>query len=140
MKITLRTYRPFDINKLAHERYTATLFGNPVSVSRVEEDGTPIVEHEVDVFRSHLLPVKTLDEASAYVESNFGDLLAELTSEEIIQEKLKAKEEAERYLQSTDYRTLKAIRELPEVQAKLEELYPGELERNRQAAAAAAAI
>ena len=134
MKITLSQYRPFDINKLSESHYTATLFGNPRAVSRFEEDSTEVVEHEVDVYHSEILPVASLEEANDYMDANFEKLLSDLTIEEEYRARLKRKEEAEQYLNSTDYRTLKAVRELPEVQAKLEELYPGELDRNRSAA------
>lgn len=140
MKITLRTYRPFDINKLAENVYTATLFGNPIPKTHIEEDGTESVEHEVDVYRSEILPAESLEEASEYVQQNFDAMVIDLSTEESYQKKLKAKEEAEQYLKSTDYRTLKAVREIPEVRAKLEELYPGEIDRNIKAAETAKAV
>lgn len=140
MRITMGTYRPFDINKLADGVYTATLFGYPKVVSRIDEKGAEITEHEVDVFRSGILPAASLMEANAYVEQHFESMLTDLAAEEAYHLKLKEKEEAEQYLNSTDYRTLKAVRELPEVRAKLEELYPGEIERNRAAAEAVKAV
>jgi len=140
MRITMGTYRPFDINKLADGVYTATLFGYPKMISRQDEEGTEILEHEVEVLRSGILPAASLEEAAAYMEQHFESMLTDLAAEEAYHLKLKEKEEAEQYLKSTDYRTLKAVRELPEVRAKLEELYPGEIERNRAAAEAARAI
>lgn len=140
MKITMSEYRPFDINRLAEGVYTATLFGYPKPITKTEEDGSEIVEHQVDVYRTEVLPASTNEEATVYVEDHFDSLLADLSADELFQKKLKAKQEAEQYLKSTDYRTLKAVRELPEVQAKLEELYPGEIERNRRAAKEASAI
>lgn len=134
MKITLAEYRPFDINKLTETTYTAVLFGNPCIVTRMSEDGDEVIEHEVDVYHSEILPVTSLQEAEEYVSGNFYKLLSELVMESDYRDRLKRKEEAELYLSSTDYRTLKAVRELPEVRSKLEELYPGELERNRVAA------
>lgn len=134
MKITMQTYRPFEVNKLADGVYTATIFGNPVAVSRFEEDGTERFEHEVEVFHTDKLPVSSLEEAEAFVQDNFQSILTDLIVDRNFHQKLKQQEEASQYLRSTDYRTLKAVRELPEVQAKLEELYPGEMERNRKAA------
>lgn len=134
MKITMQTYRPFEINKLAEGVYTATIFGNPIAVPRFEEDGTERLEHEVEVFHTDKLPVSSLDEAETYVQNNFQPMLTDLIADRNFHLKLKQQEEASQYLRSTDYRTLKAVRELPEVQAKLEELYPGEIERNRKAA------
>lgn len=140
MKITLAEYRPYDINKLSETAYTATLFGNPRVVARVDDDGLELIEHQVDVYHSEILPVSSLQEAENYVGGNFEKLLTDLVMESEYRERLKRKEEAEQYLSSTDYRTLKAVRELPEVQSKLEELYPGELDRNRAAASNARAV
>lgn len=140
MRITMGTYRPFGINKLADGVYTATLFGYPKMISRQDEEGNEILEHEVEVFRSGILPAASLEEANAYMEQHFESMLTDLAAEEAYHLKLKEKEEAEQYLRSTDYRTLKAVRELPEVRAKLEELYPGEIERNRAAAEAVKAV
>ncbi len=140
MKITLRDYRPFDINKLADGVYTATLFANPVPKAHFEEDGTETVEHEVDVYRSDILPVSNLEDATGYVQQRFDALCQDLSAEEDFQQKIKAKEEAEQYLRNTDYRTLKAVREIAEVREKLEQMYPGEIERNNNAVLAVRVI
>lgn len=140
MKITMHEYRPFEICKLTEQAYSATLFGSPVSKTIIEEDGTEAIVHEVDVLRSGVLPVSTLEEAEQYLEQNFESILAELYADDLYHKKLQQKEEAEQYLKSTDYRTLKAVREIPEIRQKLEELYPGEVERNRAAAEAVSAV
>ncbi len=134
MKITMQNYRQFDINKLSEKAFSATLFGNPKEVIKTEEEGAEVIEYEVDVYRTGILPLSTEEEARAYITNNFVSILYDLITEKEFNDRLKKKAEAGQYLNSTDYRTLKAIRELPDVQAKLEELYPGELERNRAAA------
>jgi len=134
MRITIQPYRAYDINQLSERSYTATLFGDPKIVERLEEDGTKTIEHEVTVLHSGLLPVSSISEAHDYMELHYSDLLLSLSIEAALKERLKLKEESEQYLKATDYRTLKAVREIPEIAAKLEELYPGELERNIAAA------
>lgn len=140
MKITMSEYRPFEICKLTETTYFATLFGSPSAKTIIEEGNEERVVHEVDVLRSEILPVSSLEEAEEYVGQNYEALLADLYLEERYHERLRKREEAEQYLRSTDYRTLKAVRELPEIASKLEELYPGELERNRKAAEAVSAV
>ena len=103
-------------------------------MERLEEDGTKTIEHEVTVLHSGVLPVSSLADAEEYMDIHYEAIIASLKIEQEYQERLRRKEEAEQYLSATDYRTLKAVREIPEIAAKLEEMYPGELERNRDAA------
>lgn len=133
MRITIQPYRAYDINKLTEKAYSATIFADPKIVERIEEDGSEIVEHEVTVLHSGVLPVSSLADAEEYMGIHYDAIIATLKIEQEYQERLRRKEEAEQYLSATDYRTLKAVREIPEIAAKLEEMYPGELDRNRSA-------
>ncbi|WP_320130241.1 hypothetical protein [uncultured Sphaerochaeta sp.] len=127
MKGTISSLKKFEIFNVGNQ-FVFHLFTN---MEPKEKEGT--VEYEGDIYFTNPISFASPEAAAEYVKTNYQLIIDACEKEEQRSINDIAIKDAHRFLDTTDYRTLKAVGELPEVKAILEERYPGFINSQQKA-------